>query len=142
MIEPKPSLTKLFDMKNDATELKVIKMAIVEKIALVRMVLETTFVKAGFHVVINTESIDDFLRDAKQKTISIPDVCLLDTMVKQSTADSIRQYFPEVKLVVYASETVINKNSRLDGIKYDALISQSTRLEQWTDIIRNVIKSD
>jgi DNA-binding NtrC family response regulator len=113
----------------------IIKVAIIEKSPFVRWTLERAFLQAGFQIVINTASIRYFLLSMRKRSITLPDICLLDTTATLSIIDSIKQYKPKIKVVAY--DPVMNGSRASSTLaKFDASLAKDVELEQWINILQ------
>lgn len=118
--------------------MKTINIAIIDKSPLARIVLENLMAKADFNIVSSTESIHYFLDQAKEQSIDIPHICLFDTMVKISSINAVRKYYPAIKIAVYDPIGTRKKKGVLHLDHFDVYISKPLKMEQWITILQNI----
>ena len=118
-----------------------VNIAIIEKFPLAGLVLESVLIKADFHVVANVKSAYHFLRAASENAIRVPDACLLDSAVKETTIENIKKYYPRIKIIIYDPISSNTKGNPLPHSKCDAYIARSVKVEQWIAIIKGAISS-
>jgi DNA-binding NarL/FixJ family response regulator len=119
--------------------MRLANIAIIEKSPLGSSTIEAVLKAADFNIVINTETINYFLNKAKENSIDVPDVCLLDRTMEPSLIHKIRQHYPKIKIVVY--DTIANPPDAevLHTDNFDAYIPNSVKLEHWAAMLQSII---